>query len=162
MLNINKCRYSVEEVTDYLRSNSKNYYVRKDLEVVDVNSSAFNNGTSRDYPFCHNIKNPDTGELLKPIRGYMGFNEQGTDRCYYAEYSDSKGTIYSYNYQFALYGDNGEQLISQKDISLQQYEDSQSLARKDFANMMEQGNIKTTVVEHDNSNNRPNNNDRGV
>lgn len=160
MSNINKCRYSVNEVSDYLRSSSQNFYVRRDLEVVNVNSSAFNNGTSRDYPYCQSIKNPETGELLTPVRGYMGLNEQGTDRCYYAEYSDNKGNIYSYTYQFALYDDNGKQLIPQKDISRQQYEDSQSLARKNFVEMMNGQDKGDSITNQGRNNDKMNNNDR--
>lgn len=136
MININECRYSVDQVMDYIRSSSDNYNVRSNLEVVDVNSTSFNNGTSIDYPYCHNIKHPETGEILTPVRGYMGLNEKRTDRCYYAEYCDSKGNIYSYHYQFAVYDADGRQMLPAKDIATQQHEDDRNLERKSFTDIM--------------------------
>ena len=127
MVNINRGSFLISEVEEYIQLKSSNFFTNKKLEVVNVDSTAFNNGTSRDYPHCMPIKHPETGEILKPVRGYMGLNERGTDRCYYAEYQDSKGRAYSYIYQFAEYNLNAGKTCPKKNIAQQLSEDAKTL-----------------------------------
>lgn len=127
MINISNESYTLEDVKDYIRNCSHSTYIDDRLEAVSVTSKDFYNGVSRDYPFCHSIKHPETGETLKPVKGYMGQNERGSDRCYYAEYTDSKGNPYSYIFQFSIYDKDGNLLVAQKTIERQMFEDNKVL-----------------------------------
>ena len=127
MVNISSEKYSLEDVKDYVKNCSHSPYIDNNLESVSVNSKDFYNGTSRDYPFCHSIKHPETGETLRPVKGYMGQNERGNDRCYYAEYADSKGNPYSYIFQFSIYDKDGNLIVPKKTIERQMFEDNQLL-----------------------------------
>ncbi|MBQ8424756.1 MAG: hypothetical protein IJX17_01890 [Clostridia bacterium] len=131
MANINNDRFLTFEVQDYIKSKTNNFQMNRPLEVVNVNSTAFNNGTGRDYKFCHDIFHPETGERLKPVKGYVGHDELGRDRCYYAEYQDVNGKTYSYAYQFAKYDEKtGEKVLSTKSIEQQMKEDLEMLKEK--------------------------------
>ena len=140
-MELQKGRYSVFEVEDYI---SMHLNRSEKLEVVNVNSTEFNNGTSRDYQFWSNINHPETGELLKATKGYMGVDSYGQDRCYYAEYQDANGKSYCYVYQFPIYNDAGEVLCQKKSIEQQQREDIEERIgnlrkieeRKSFSNFM--------------------------
>ena len=163
-MELQKGRYSVFEVEDYI---SMHLNRSEKLEVVNVNSTEFNNGTSRDYQFWSNINHPETGELLKATKGYMGVDSYGQDRCYYAEYQDANGNSYCYVYQFPIYNDAGEVLCQKKSIEPQQREDREersgnlrkSAERKSFSNFMKtsQGGLfiqecSTENVETNNKN----------
>lgn len=119
---IDKNKYSMSEVKDYIEKNNKPLYMTRLVEVR-VDSNAFNNGTSRDYPFCHTIKHPETGETLYPVKGYMGVNELNKDRCYYAEYMSKKGEYYSYTYKFAMVSRDYRLLAKEISIGKQRKED---------------------------------------
>lgn len=127
MVNIDKDSFTVGDVEEYIKLKSSNFQTNKKLEVVNVNSTSFNNGTSRDYPFCMPIKHPETGETLRPVKGYMGLNEKGDDRCYYAEYQDKKGTTYSYTFKFEEYNEDLKKFFPKKSIREQQAEDLKTL-----------------------------------
>lgn len=130
MVNINKCSYSLVDVKEYVSNHTNNYFIGNNIEVVDINSTGFNSGISRDYPFCHAIQHPETGEILKPVRGFMGTSENGNDRCYYAEYVTKNGEVYSYIYQFAIYDKDGVRIVPTKSIDAQQREDVETYKKK--------------------------------
>lgn len=152
-MELQRGKYSISEVEDYVSANSLN---RDRLEVVKVNSSAFNNGTSRDYPFWSNINHPETGELLKATKGYMGVDANGQDRCYYAEYEDLKGNSYCYVYHFPIYNKAGEMLCQRKSIEQQQRDDfaekensfRKVQERKNFNDLMKGSNDITSTTDH--------------
>jgi len=127
MVNINDTSFTVYDVQDYIKSKTNSFQMNKPLEVVNVNSLSFNNGTSRDYKHCSVIQHPETGEELRPVRGYIGFNELGSDRCYYAEFQDSKGKTYSYCFQFADYDSKTGRYYPEKSIEKQRKEDEKVL-----------------------------------
>lgn len=130
MINIDNGSYSLDEVESYIKSNSDNFLTNKKLEVVNVHSTNFNNGVGRDYEHCMPIKHPETGEELRPIRGYVGLDELRQDRCYYAEYQDKKGRVYSYTYKFPYFDRYAGKTIPSKTISQQLKEDLKSLEEK--------------------------------
>ena len=130
MVNIDRTSYLVSEVEEYIEMNTNSPYAKRKLEVVNVNSTSFNNGTGRDYQFGHTIKHPETGETLKPVKGYVGLNESGQDRCYYAEYQDSKGVIYSYTFKFPCFDRESKTSTPKKTISQQLSEDAKTLEEK--------------------------------
>ena len=130
MANIDKNEYSLKDVKEYVGEHTNNYFISNSIEVVNINMESFNNGTSRDYPFCHSIKHPETGETLYPVRGFVGVNEKGEDRCYYAEYRSTKGEVYSYIYRFPIYDNMGRRLIERKSVGQQQDEDLKEYATK--------------------------------
>ena len=129
MVNIDRDSFTVYDVQDYIKDKTNNFQMNRPLEVVNVNSTSFNNGTGRDYPYWKDIKHPETGEILKAVKGYMGHDELGRDRCYYAEFQDSKGKTYSYSYQFAAYRD-GRQIMPTKSIKQKMAEDLKALEEK--------------------------------
>ena len=135
MININREKFYLSDVEDYIKKHSDNFQTNRRLEVVDVNSTAFNNGTGRDYEFCMPIKHPETGEELRPVRGYVGFSEMGTDRCYYAEFQDKKGVTYSYAYQFAEFNEITRKFMPAKSISQQMKEDNEARLANESAGM---------------------------
>lgn len=137
---INKGSCSVDEVVDYIKTFSNNQ--NPELTVVKVNSAEFNNGTSVDYPHCHSINHPETGEKLFPRKGYMGMDESGrNDRCYYAEYYDNNGKSYYYSYQYPMYDVNtGREMAPRLDISKQLSKDKLELERNQFAENMTENN----------------------
>ena len=130
MINIDRGSFSLEDVEEYIKMNSDNPFTRMKLEVVNVHSTAFNNGTGRDYQHCSVIKHPETGEDLRPIRGYIGFDESRQDRCYYAEYQDDKGRTYSYTFKFPYFDKGTRTMVPKKTISKQLSEDKKALEDK--------------------------------
>lgn len=51
-----------------------------------------------DYPFWGDIKHPDTGHILRAVKGYCAPSSYGLEErpCYYAEYRDEQGASYYY------------------------------------------------------------------
>lgn len=159
MSNIDKFGYSVYDVQDYIKSNTDNFQMNKPLEVVNVNSTSFNNGTSRDYPFWQDILNPETGEKLRAVKGYVGHDELGRDRCYYAEFADKNGKTYSYTYQFAMYKD-GVKLLDTKSIKSKMAEDlkqlQENLKKEEEKNKAEDNKEKEQPKKEDKKTNEKN------
>lgn len=131
MVNIDKDKFSVFDMEDYIKENTNNFQMTRPLQVVNVHSTEFNNGTGRDYEFCHDIFHPETGEKLKPVRGYVGHDQFGNDMCFYAEFQDNKGQTYSYTYQFAKYDlETGRKILDTKSIKAKMVEDLKILQDK--------------------------------
>lgn len=90
-----------------------------------------------DYPFWSSIRHPETGKLLRAVKGYCEPTKTsylGDRLCYYAEYKDEVGNPYYYldSRYFCKSEFRGSQSIAE-----QQFEDKQELKQK-FANSDEE------------------------
>ena len=131
MIYIDKCRHSMNEVKDYMDKKNKPLYMTRLVEVR-VDSNDFNNGTSRNYAFCHTIKHPETGETLYPVKGYVGPKElqPNKDVCYYAEYVSKKGEYYSYSHKFDLFDKENNYVIREISVNAQHIKDGKTYENK--------------------------------
>ena len=95
MVNITRGSASIEEIEEMTSSKG-----RLTTVYAKYSSDARKDG---DYAFSDSIRHPDTGELLKPVKGYCTSGSSFGRPCYYAEYEGKSGTYYYFD-QTKYYG----------------------------------------------------------
>lgn len=89
MANITRGSASIEEIEDMTFSKGR-------LTTVYAKYS-FDARKDGDYAFSDSIRHPDTGEVLKPVKGYCTDGSSFGRPCYYAEYEGESGTYYYFD-----------------------------------------------------------------
>ena len=89
MANITKGYATIEEIESLTSSQG-----RLTTVYAKYASDARKDG---DYAFSDSIRHPDTGEVLKPVKGYCTGGSSFGRPCYYAEYQGKSGTYYYFD-----------------------------------------------------------------
>lgn len=110
-------------------------------DVMTAYAKYKDNPNQNYYPFWDSIKNPENGETLEAVKGYVNPND--ARQCYYAEYKDSKNNYYYYFDSRAF--SNPE---FRGDLSI---DDQMSKDNEELKNNIEQKHSKFFTDENNNS-----------